>query len=112
MKLEIDLMQPAEVEAAIDFLKLAQAIMSGKPIPPIAGVWYMRAGERIEAGRGEIPPSLDELGNPGWHLFDPEAMAKYCTLIPIMAQRGCPFSVAPNRGCPLTQFSPTGPSRR
>lgn len=79
-------------EGEIAFLKLAQAIMSGEPIPPIAGVWYIRDGECVEAGRGEIPPSLDELGDPGWHLFDPEAMAKYCTLVPIMAQRGCPFS--------------------
>ena len=80
-------------EGEIAFLKLAQAILSGGPVPEIQGVWFSREdGTANEAGRGEVPPSLDELGDPGWHLFDRDAMGKYCTLIPIMAQRGCPFS--------------------
>ena len=43
-------------------------------------------------GRGEIPATLDELGEPGWHLFDQDIINKYCGDIPIIGMRGCPFS--------------------
>jgi radical SAM superfamily enzyme YgiQ (UPF0313 family) len=79
-------------EGEIAFLKLVQAILAGGPVPDIKGVWYVREGAAIDMGRAEVPPTLDELGDPGWHLFNRAAMDEYCTLIPIMAQRGCPFS--------------------
>jgi hypothetical protein len=37
-------------------------------------------------------PTLDEFGEPGWNLFDPEVMRKHCTSLGMMTMRGCPFS--------------------
>jgi radical SAM superfamily enzyme YgiQ (UPF0313 family) len=80
-------------EGEMAFLKLVQSVLSGGPLPEIKGVWFTREdGTAAEMGRAETPSTLDELGDPGWHLFDRKAMDEHCTLIPIMAQRGCPFS--------------------
>ena len=57
-------------EGEIAFAKLVDALLSNQTGPTIPGVWY-REGSIVSAGRGEIPSTLDELGSPSWHLFQP-----------------------------------------
>ena len=80
-------------ESEVSWSKLADAILNNNGSPKdIKGIWYEENGKIIKMGRGEIPETLDELGEPGWHLFDQEIIHKYAGEIPIMAKRGCPFS--------------------
>lgn len=80
-------------EGEIAFLKLVNTLLGVEPtnISEIKGVAYRERETVIVNGKGEIPETLDELGEPGWHLFESEDMKKYCRSIPVMAQRGCPF---------------------
>jgi len=75
-------------EGEIAFTRLVASLREGCATPAIPGVWY-RGGPN--SGRGEIPATLEELGTPAWHLFDRDAMAKHCSVFPVMSQRGCPF---------------------
>lgn len=78
-------------EGEIAFTKFVEASLSGKSCDEIPGIWRQNKGKIIQNGRGEIPSSMDELDSPGWNLFDQEIMQKYCRVIPVMTQRGCPF---------------------
>jgi anaerobic magnesium-protoporphyrin IX monomethyl ester cyclase len=78
-------------EGEIAFLKLVQSLLSGQSCELIRGVCLRKNGQVINNGRGEVPATLDELGEPGWHLFDPDVMMDYCKTIPVITQRGCPF---------------------
>jgi len=79
-------------EAEMAFRDLTEGLLRGQPIDHIEGLWYRKNEEIIGNGRGLVPPTLDELGQPGWHLFDQEVIEKYCTLLPMMGNRGCPFA--------------------
>jgi radical SAM superfamily enzyme YgiQ (UPF0313 family) len=75
-------------EGEMAFTALVRALRSGEDTPRIAGVRW-RGGPMT--GRGEIPPTLEELGSPAWHLFGPDAFRRHCRVLPVMSQRGCPF---------------------
>lgn len=79
-------------EGEMAFAKLVEAVMAGERDPQIPGVFYRRGDVVHGLGRGEIPPHLDELGEPAWHLYDPEIFKRHVSLLPIMSLRGCPFS--------------------
>ena len=80
-------------ESEVAWLKFVDAILNNNGSPKdIKGMWYEKNGKITKMGRGEIPETLDELGEPGWHLFDQEIIHKYAGEMPIMAMRGCPFS--------------------
>ena len=75
-------------EGEVAFTALVAALRAGEGAPRIAGVRW-RGGPAT--GRGEIPPTLEELGSPAWHLFDAGALRRHCRVLPVMSQRGCPF---------------------
>lgn len=79
-------------EGEMAFTQLVQNIFSGKSCESIQGVWLQKDGIIINNKRGEIPPTLDELGEPGWHLYDQKVIQKYSDLIPVITLRGCPFA--------------------
>lgn len=79
-------------EGEMAFTELVGKLLSDGEVGDIPGLCYRRNGQAITNGRGAIPETLDELGEPGWHLFDPEAIEEHCVTLPIMSQRGCPFS--------------------
>ncbi len=78
-------------EGEMAFSALVQRLLAGNSPEGISGLCYEAGGEIVTFGRGEVPETLDELGEPAWHLFDPEALAEHCRVIPVMSQRGCPF---------------------
>jgi anaerobic magnesium-protoporphyrin IX monomethyl ester cyclase len=78
-------------EGEIAFLKLVRSLFSGQSCELIKGIWLRKDGQVTNNDRGEIPPTLDELGEPGWHLFEPGIMKAYCKALPVITQRGCPF---------------------
>lgn len=56
-------------EGEILFSKLVNATLFNKGTSlQIPGLWYKEkeSGEIANQSRGEIPPTLDELGEPGW----------------------------------------------
>lgn len=78
-------------EGEMAFAELSQRVLDGKDPTGIPGIWR-RLGERIVgSGSGAIPATLDELGEPAWHLYEQDVMAQYCRTVPVMGQRGCPF---------------------
>ena len=80
-------------ESEVAWSKFANAILNKTgSTENIKGIWYEKNGNVVSMGRGEIPATLDELGEPGWHLFDQDIINKYCGDIPIIGMRGCPFS--------------------
>ena len=80
-------------EGEMSFLDLCRALDNGEGQPTIPGIWYRRSDGTIhDGGRSLVPPTLDELGSPAWHLFDQAAFRSNIDTIPIMSQRGCPFS--------------------
>lgn len=79
-------------EGEMAFLQLVRTLRDGGDHRGIRGLCFRENGKITANGRGEIPPTLDELGAPGYHLFDPDVMARYCKELPIMSQRGCPFA--------------------
>lgn len=80
-------------EAEMAFRDLAVGVIEGRDVSRIAGLGYRTdAGEPKVNGRALVAPTLDEFGEPGWHLFDPDVMARHCTSLGIMTMRGCPFS--------------------
>ena len=80
-------------ECEVAWSKFVDAILNDNGSPKdIKGMWYEKNGTTTKMGRGEIPETLDELGEPGWHLFDQEVIRKYAGDIPIIGMRGCPFS--------------------
>ena len=80
-------------EGEMAWSKFANAILNNNGSSKnIKGMWYEKNGKVENMGRGEIPKTLDELGEPGWHLFDQEIIHKYANDIPIIGMRGCPFS--------------------
>jgi anaerobic magnesium-protoporphyrin IX monomethyl ester cyclase len=79
-------------ESEMAFCELVGRVLSGLACDDVPGIWSRSALGCIRNGRGAIPPTLDELGEPGWHLFDPDDMARYCTTLPVMGVRGCPFA--------------------
>ncbi len=78
-------------EGEVAFSKLVGCILDGRPFESIKGLCFEREGEIATPRKGEIPSTLDELGEPGWHLFDQQAMEGFCRELPVMTQRGCPF---------------------
>jgi len=78
-------------EGEMAFASLVDNILAGCS-SDIKGVWYRTQDGVADNGRGEIPETLDELGEPAWHLYDPEDISTYCGALPVMGQRGCPFS--------------------
>ncbi len=79
-------------EGEMAFSSLVKALVDGRPVPNIQGLWRRRDGDIVNAGRAEIPETLDELGSPGWDLYDAAEMEEFCESLPVMGQRGCPFS--------------------
>ncbi len=80
-------------EGEIAWSKFANAILNKTgSTENIKGMWYEKNGTVVSMGRGEIPTTLDKLGEPGWHLFDQDVINKYCGDIPVIGMRGCPFS--------------------
>ena len=80
-------------EGEICWSKFADSILNNKgDIENIKGLWFRKDGKVVDMGRGEIPKTLDELGEPGWHLFDQEVIHKYASEIPVIGMRGCPFT--------------------
>jgi anaerobic magnesium-protoporphyrin IX monomethyl ester cyclase len=79
-------------ESEMAFLELTRRVLAGEPCHELPGIWSRQNGGVARTGRGPIPPTLDELGAPGWHLFDPADMEKHCTTTPVMGIRGCPFN--------------------
>jgi anaerobic magnesium-protoporphyrin IX monomethyl ester cyclase len=86
---EVDFIVVGEGEMA--FLDLVNALLNNKDYENINGLVFRKEGGVIINGTGDIPKTLDELGEPGWHLFDQEIFRRYVTLLPVMGQRGCPF---------------------
>ena len=79
-------------EGEICWSKFADIILNKKGnVENIQGLWFRKNGKVVDRGRGEIPNTLDELGEPGWHLYDQEVIKKYATEIPVIGMRGCPF---------------------
>jgi anaerobic magnesium-protoporphyrin IX monomethyl ester cyclase len=78
---------------------LFAALERGEPTDAIPGVFVLRDGEVVSAGRGERRRDLDELPRPAWDLLDVEAYDEHgfvCGVragmtIPILATRGCPY---------------------
>ena len=80
-------------EGEICWSKFADSILNNQGgTENIKGLWYRKNGKVVDMGRGEIPKTLDELGEPGWHLFDQEVIHKYAGDIPLIGMRGCPFT--------------------
>ncbi len=80
-------------EGEVAFAELVTAVRTGVRNPVISGVWYRdRDGQIVEGGRGRIPDHLDQQGFAAWHLFNQDAIRRYVTSLPVMTQRGCPFS--------------------
>ena len=79
-------------ESELSFCDLVQRLLSGATCEDIPGIWSRTNSGLSQQGRGTIPPTLDELGEPGWHLFDPADLAQYCSTLPVMGVRGCPFA--------------------
>jgi radical SAM superfamily enzyme YgiQ (UPF0313 family) len=79
-------------ESEQSFTELVERLLDGQDCHGIPGIWFKDENEIAASGRGKIPPTLDELGEPGWHLYDSEVMAEYVKSLPVMSQRGCPFS--------------------
>ncbi len=78
-------------EGAIAFSTLVRSLLDSQDYQSIKGVCFKENGQIINNQLGEIPDKLDELGEPGWHLFDQDVMKQYCTLLPVISQRGCPY---------------------
>jgi len=79
-------------EGEMAFGELCQNILDGDNTDKIPGVWSRSGSGVIDNGSGITPNTLDELGEPGWHLYDSDEISKYCRSLPVMGQRGCPFS--------------------
>ena len=77
-------------EGEICWSKFADAILNKKGnIENIQGLWFRKNGKVVDRGRGEIPSTLDELGEAGWHLYDQEIITKYATgLVPFLIING------------------------
>jgi anaerobic magnesium-protoporphyrin IX monomethyl ester cyclase len=79
-------------ESEVSFSELVRRVLGGEPCDDIPGIWSRATSGFTRNGRGTIPPTLDELGAPAWHLFDREDLGKYCTTLAVMGIRGCPFA--------------------
>jgi anaerobic magnesium-protoporphyrin IX monomethyl ester cyclase len=79
-------------ESEVSFSELVRRSLAGEPCDDIPGIWSRVTGGVTRNGRGTIPPTLDELGAPAWHLFDRDDLRQYCTTLPVMGIRGCPFA--------------------
>jgi len=79
-------------ESELSFCELVRRLLAGETCEDIPGIWCRTSFGLAKNGRGTIPPTLDELGEPGWHLFDPADMVEYCSTLPVMGVRGCPFA--------------------
>jgi anaerobic magnesium-protoporphyrin IX monomethyl ester cyclase len=80
-------------ESELSFCELVQRALAGEACEDIQGIWSRSVlGGVTRNGRGKIPPTLDELGAPGWHLFDRDDLREHCTTLPVMGVRGCPFA--------------------
>jgi anaerobic magnesium-protoporphyrin IX monomethyl ester cyclase len=79
-------------ESEMAFCELVGRALAGESCDDIQGIWSRSDTGCTHNGRGAIPPTLDELGEPSWHLFDPADMAEYCSTLPVMGVRGCPFA--------------------
>lgn len=79
-------------ESEISFCELVRRVLVGEPCDDIPGIWSRSNGGITRNGRGTIPDTLDELGAPAWRLFDPDDLSEYCTTLPVMGIRGCPFA--------------------
>jgi radical SAM superfamily enzyme YgiQ (UPF0313 family) len=86
---EVDFIVVGEGEMA--FLDLVNALLNNKNYENINGIGFRKEGRIIINGTADVPKNLDELGEPGWHLFDQDIFRRYVTLLPVMGQRGCPF---------------------
>tara|TARA_B100000315_G_scaffold249151_1_gene279950 strand:- start:196 stop:1617 length:1422 start_codon:yes stop_codon:yes gene_type:complete len=78
-------------EGEMAFLDLVNSLLNNQNFEKINGIGFRKEGQVIINGSGNVPDTLDELGEPGWHLFDQETIHRYVTLLPVMGQRGCPF---------------------
>lgn len=80
-------------EGEISFLELVKALLDGREKIDAPGVFGREADGRVwGAGRSPVGTTLDEFGEPGWHLFDPAVMKEHCVSLGVMSLRGCPFS--------------------
>src|SRR5262249_19041659 len=77
-------------ESEMSFATLVERLLAGKDCHNIPGIWFNDGKKIVQSGRGSTPPTLDALGEPGWHLYDQEEMTKYVKSLPVMSQRGCP----------------------
>ena len=78
-------------EGELAFLDLVNSLLDNKDYENIKGIGFRKEDQVIINGTADVPATLDELGEPGWHLFDQEIIRRYVTLLPVMGQRGCPF---------------------
>jgi anaerobic magnesium-protoporphyrin IX monomethyl ester cyclase len=79
-------------ESEVSFCEFIRRALAGEPCDDIPGIWSRAVVGVTRNGRGTIPPTLDELGAPGWHLFDRDDLSAYCNTLPVMGVRGCPFA--------------------
>lgn len=79
-------------ESEVSFCELVGRLLNHQACDDIPGIWSRSGLGITRNGRGTIPATLDELGAPGWHLFDRQDMADYCSTLPVMGVRGCPFA--------------------
>ncbi|MDZ7832241.1 MAG: radical SAM protein [Desulfobacterales bacterium] len=79
-------------EGEVAFLKLIESILAGNPCETMNGVWYNKFGKIVNNNpKADILRDIDEIGEPGWHLFDQDVIKKFCRYLPVITQRGCPF---------------------
>lgn len=74
------------------FVSLVEALLSGDSVENIPGLCFKKGDRIVFDQQAPVSDDLDELGEPGWHLFDAAVMNKYCKRLPVFSQRGCPFS--------------------
>jgi len=80
-------------EGEMAFNDLVVALFAGADYSKIPGIAFRKeSGAPQVNGRGLVGATLDEFGEPGWHLFDSEVMRRHCTSLGLMTMRGCPFS--------------------
>lgn len=74
------------------FGTLVTDIIDGKKPGKIKGVCYFDKGHFIDNGRSDYIQDLDDVDSPGYHLFDQEVLKKNLKTLPVITQRGCPFT--------------------
>jgi anaerobic magnesium-protoporphyrin IX monomethyl ester cyclase len=85
-------------EGELTFLKLVKALENGNSVEPVGGIYFMKDGEVINTGAGELVENLDDLPFPARHLlhdmnsYHQKAFAyRKMPNTSIFTQRGCPF---------------------